>query len=471
MSLKNIKLKNIFIIFFILIFFIFFSFEEENRYNLQGLINYALEKNKEIAQLDLNIKKAELDLLIAKAKKFPSISLNVSLSYLTNPIGPISVNTGQFGSIPTSNGDILIPPQDMVVFKGMENTLYQFKLTIDQPIFTWGKIDNSIEIYKLLIEAEKIKKEAKISEIKTKIKIYYHSLYYLDKILDALNKQKEIIDRIVEISKQSYEKGFITYSDYLQSAISQKEFDLNFTKIEGERKKAIGELKILLNFPLDKELKIDYSEFDEKLKDQKVLFLNMPDNLWQLAIENNLQLKQISIFKKIVEKQYEIINASNYLKPDIGLRVEISYYGPRFPLFETGWFTQNDYNITISFGISTIIFDSGALKAKIEQAKDEIKKMFVQIDMAYQNLSNLLDSIKIKCEVNKAKLNYYLSKIESDKEIIDKKQNAFKEGLIDEIEYLKIISTFYVNIVSLYLEAIDYYSNYYSIEAICGVEF
>jgi len=168
----------------------------------------------------------------------------------------------------------------------------------------------------------------------------------------------------------------------------------------------------------------------------------MPDNLWQLAIENNLQLKQISIFKKIVEKQYEIINASNYLKPDIGLRVEISYYGPRFPLFETGWFTQNDYNITISFGISTIIFDSGALKAKIEQAKDEIKKMFVQIDMAYQNLSNLLDSIKIKCEVNKAKLNYYLSKIESDKEIIDKKQNAFKEGLIDEIEYLKIISTF-----------------------------
>jgi len=471
LSLKNIKLKNIFIIFFILIFFIFFSFEEENRYNLQGLINYALEKNKEIAQLDLNIKKAELDLLIAKAKKFPSISLNVSLSYLTNPIGPISVNTGQFGSIPTSNGDILIPPQDMVVFKGMENTLYQFKLTIDQPIFTWGKIDNSIEIYKLLIEAEKIKKEAKISEIKTKIKIYYHSLYYLDKILDALNKQKEIIDRIVEISKQSYEKGFITYSDYLQSAISQKEFDLNFTKIEGERKKAIGELKILLNFPLDKELKIDYSEFDEKLKDQKVLFLNMPDNLWQLAIENNLQLKQISIFKKIVEKQYEIINASNYLKPDIGLRVEISYYGPRFPLFETGWFTQNDYNITISFGISTIIFDSGALKAKIEQAKDEIKKMFVQIDMAYQNLSNLLDSIKIKCEVNKAKLNYYLSKIESDKEIIDKKQNAFKEGLIDEIEYLKIISTFYVNIVSLYLEAIDYYSNYYSIEAICGVEF
>jgi len=74
---------------------------------------------------------------------------------LTNPIGPISVNTGQFGSIPTSNGDILIPPQDMVVFKGMENTLYQFKLTIDQPIFTWGKIDNSIEIYKLLIEARK----------------------------------------------------------------------------------------------------------------------------------------------------------------------------------------------------------------------------------------------------------------------------------------------------------------------------
>lgn len=468
---RNFSTKILLILIYLIIFLIFFSFDNQHNYNLQGLIDYALANNSEIEQLDLNIKKAEFDLSIAKAKKYPSISLSVSLSYLTNPIGPISITAGQFGSISTSNGDILIPPEDMIIYQGMENTLYQFKITIDQPIFTWGKIDNAIEVYKLLVEVEKLKKIEKIDEIKTKIKIYYHSLYYLEKILQTLNLQREIVERIVNISKQSYENGFITYSDYLQAIVSQKEFEFNFTRVEGERKKAINDLKAILNFPLEKELKIDYSEFEEKLREQKVIFYNIPENLWQFALENNLQLKQLEIFKKVVEKQFEIINASSYLKPDIGLRIEVSYYGPRFPLIETGWFTQDDYNITISLGISTPIFDAGSLEAKIKQAKNEIAKILIQIDYAYQNISNLLESIKLKCEINKAKIDYYLSKIEADKEIIQTKQNAFEEGEIDEIEYLKIKSTMYTDTISLYIESIDYYTNYFSLEVISGLQF
>lgn len=468
---RNFSTKILLILIYLIIFLVFFSFDNQHNYNLQGLIDYALANNSEIEQLDLNIKKAEFDLSIAKAKKYPSISLSVSLSYLTNPIGPISITAGQFGSISTSNGDILIPPEDMIIYQGMENTLYQFKITIDQPIFTWGKIDNAIEVYKLLVEVEKLKKIEKIDEIKTKIKIYYHSLYYLEKILQTLNLQREIVERIVNISKQSYENGFITYSDYLQAIVSQKEFEFNFTRVEGERKKAINDLKAILNFPLEKELKIDYSEFEEKLREQKVIFYNIPENLWQFALENNLQLKQLEIFKKVVEKQFEIINASSYLKPDIGLRIEVSYYGPRFPLIETGWFTQDDYNITISLGISTPIFDAGSLEAKIKQAKNEIAKILIQIDYAYQNISNLLESIKLKCEINKAKIDYYLSKIEADKEIIQTKQNAFEEGEIDEIEYLKIKSTMYTDTISLYIESIDYYTNYFSLEVISGLQF
>lgn len=468
---RNFSTKILLILIYLIIFLVFFSFDNQHNYNLQGLIDYALANNSEIEQLDLNIKKAEFDLSIAKAKKYPSISLSVSLSYLTNPIGPISITAGQFGSISTSNGDILIPPEDMIIYQGMENTLYQFKITIDQPIFTWGKIDNAIEVYKLLVEVEKLKKIEKIDEIKTKIKIYYHSLYYLEKILQTLNLQREIVERIVNISKQSYENGFITYSDYLQAIVSQKEFEFNFTRVEGERKKAINDLKAILNFPLEKELKIDYSEFEEKLREQKVIFYNIPENLWQFALENNLQLKQLEIFKKVVEKQFEIINASSYLKPDIGLRIEVSYYGPRFPLIETGWFTQDDYNITISLGISTPIFDAGSLEAKIKQAKNEIAKILIQIDYAYQNISNLLESIKLKCEINKAKIDYYLSKIEADKEIIQTKQNAFEEGEIDEIEYLKIKSTMYTDTISLFIESIDYYTNYFSLEVISGLQF
>lgn len=471
MFIKIFNQKILLTFIFIFLFLVFFSFNYENDFNLQNLIDFAITNNTEITQLDLDIKKAEFDLSIAKAKKFPSISLSVSLSYLTNPIGPISITAGQFGSISTANGDILIPPEDMIIYQGMENTLYQFKITIDQPIFTWGKIDNAIEVYKLLLDAAKFKKIEKIEEIKTKIKIYYHSLYYLDKIIETLNIQREIVERMVNISKQSYENGFITYSDYLQSIVAQKEFEFNFARVVSEREKAINDIKYLLNYKMEKELKIDYSDFEEKLKNQQIIFYNIPENTYEIALENNIQLKQLQIFKKVVEKQFEIINASGYFKPDIGLRVEISYYGPRFPIFETGWFTQDDYNITISLGLSTPIFDAGSIDAKIKQAKNEIAKILIQIDNAYQNISNLLTSIKLKCDVNKAKIQYYLSKIEADKELIQTKQNAFESGEIDEIEYLKIKSNLYTDLISLYLESIDYYTNYFSIESICGIEF
>lgn len=464
-------IQKIFFIFTLLLFSIIsISFDQSEEYTLQNLIDYAISNNTEITQLDLDIKKAEFDLIIAKAKKFPIISFSVSLSYLTNPIGPVSITAGQFGSITTSNGDILIPPEDMIIFEGMEKTMYQFKITIDQPIFTWGKIDNAIKLYELLVNAAKLKKIEKIYEIKTKIKIYYYCLFYMNNIVDAMDQQKLILDRILNISKQSYDNGFITYSDYLQTIVAHKEFEFNYKRITSEKQKIINDLKSILNFPKDKELKINYNEFEKKLDSSKIKFFSIPSNLWDLALQNNLQLKQLDIFKKVVEKQYEIISSSTYLKPDIGIRIEISYYGPRFPILETGWFTSDDYNITISFGLSAPIYDAGSIEAKIKQSKNELAKVLVQIEYAYQNLSNLLIQMQLKCEVNKAKIEYYLSKIQADNEIIKLKENVFNEGELNEVDFLKFKSNLYTDLISLYLEAIDYYTNYFSMEAICGID-
>ncbi len=466
------KFKYIFLILVLIFQSLLLSFSQaDNIFDLQNLIDYATLNNSELAQIELDIKKAEFDLQIAKAKKFPSISFSVSLSYLTNPIGPISISAGQLGSITTANGDILIPPEDMLIYKGMENTFYQFKITIDQPLFTWGKIDNAIDLYSLLLSGAKLKKFEKIDEIKGKVKIYYFSLYYLDKIFRTMQEQNEIINRLVSISKQSYDNGFITYSEYLQSLVSQKEFEFNFKRVENERQNAFNGLKSVLNYPLDKDLTISFESFSNILKEKEVIFYDIPDNIWQLAKENNLQLKQLEIFKRVVEKQYEIILASGYFKPDIGLRIEISYSGPRFPLLQTGWFTSDDYNITLSLGISSTIFDAGSLEAKIKQAKNELIKMYAQIEYANQNLENMLESIKLKSEVNKAKIDYYLIKIEVDKQMIESKEQAFQSGELQEVDFLKFRLNLYTDLISLYLEAIDYYTNYYSIETICAFMF
>ncbi|MCX8058229.1 MAG: TolC family protein [Spirochaetes bacterium] len=468
--LNFIKISIFFILF--IYFSIFCLSDEVYKFDLQKLINYALNNNIEIKNIDLDIKKAEYDLLIAKAKKYPSISLTVSMSYLSNPIGPISINAGQFGSFLYSGGEILIPPQDTIIYKGMEKTLYQFKLIIDQAIFTWGKIDNSIKIYELLVESAKLKKLEKINEVKTKIKSYYHLIYLMDKVLFYFDEQGKLIERIINLSKKNYENGFITYSEFLQILINQKEFEYNYVKIRNEREKILLELKSVLNYDKDLNIIIDFTELDRKfnINDIESFFYKLPENYKILSIQNSLQLKQLEIFKKIVQLQYEIIKSSSYFKPDLGLRVEISYNGPRIPLVEIGWYTSNDFNITISLGISMLIYDAGTLDYKIKQARNEIEKVIGQLEYSNQYIINFLESLIYKLEINKMKIYYYFSKIIADIELIKSKEFAFQQGELNEIDFLKYKMALCLDNISFYLELMDYYLNYFNLEAFLYIE-
>ena len=146
----------------------------------EALVKSAMENNPELLQLGVEKEQTRIDLKSAKARRFPDIGAEIRLSHLANPMEPISVTAGEYGSyeIP-GEGEVLIPPEDLEVFEGMEPMLYEFILTLEQPIFTWGKIRNSIELYKKALGANELNIELKRQEITTSITVYLYSLYFL----------------------------------------------------------------------------------------------------------------------------------------------------------------------------------------------------------------------------------------------------------------------------------------------------
>lgn len=475
--LLNFKyLLILYVILYLFFSFIISAYAQNNRtkkFNtLNDIILFSLNNNKELKTFILDLNKAQIDLSLAKAKRFPKIDFNITLTYIGNPVGPITIPQGSLGSFPAGGGDILIPPADTQVYKGMENTLYQFTLKIDQPVFTWGKIENGIKIYEKAVELAKLKIKEKENEIKTKLSIYYYSIFYMEKIIRIIEQQKKYTERILKIVNDSYENGFITEAELLKTKISTKEIELAAINLQNQLKILKSSLKTELGISNEVNVSLLFKDinYNDDFQDKngfqfEKIELNTLEDLKKIALKNNIQFKQLEFLKYINDLQIKINKASSYFKPDIGLRFELSYSGPRFPFIETGWFGNDDYNFTFSLAFVSLIFDQGQQKGKIEQSKQTLQKVLINFDLAKQMLFSEIEKNYYKINLNLSKIEYYKIKIANEGMNAKEKKIIFEGGSGSEIDYLKALIDLDKEKINLFKELINYYTNVFTLKA------
>ena len=136
-------------------------------YTLSDLKEAAGLNNPELLKLQQEYERSLLDVKDAKAGLGPTVDLQLAGTYLLNPpVDAIYLNVDDLinsinwpsGTSPSSSG------QYVKIYDGMENTLYTFQLSITQPVFTWGKLENAVKLYKQVSE---IKQTRYLSKNKT----------------------------------------------------------------------------------------------------------------------------------------------------------------------------------------------------------------------------------------------------------------------------------------------------------------
>ncbi len=455
------KIKKIIYLLIILAILISFGNTEQIRkYSISQLYDSSYDNNSELISLRLKLLQDEINLKSAKAKRFPEVSFDVSLSYLTNPMDPITLTAGEFGSYPSASGDVLLPPEDVTVYEGQENTYYQFKLYIKQPIWTWGKISNSILLYDKVIEADKKNILKKQNEIKTNLKIYLHSLYYLLQIRDEINNQYEEAEKLIEIAQQSYNNGFIIYTKLLETKILTKEIGIAKLNIEQKIDNILVELRNITG--LDDLMLEDIVL--PVIKEYKEYQLEQRDDLKKHLLDNNISIDLLEFFYDISSLQYEIIQANANGKPDIGLLIEIAYKGSRFPLVETNWYGKDEFNITFSIGLNGSVYNSDSNQNDIALAMAEMEDALLEIKKGKEMLIKNLDQYYLDIELLYEKLDYQDLLIENGLAQIDQKKKEYEAGAGDEIEYRKEIINYHTRKIEKYQLYIEFFTNYFIIE-------
>lgn len=421
---------------------LFLTFGFSQSYSLDDLLSATQKNHPELLKLQEEYQRSILDVKDAVAGYEPSIDLQASGTYMAKPpVEAIYVNTDQIYSAmqlpPMMTGGTTPPNNEVKVYDGMEKTLYQLEFSLTQPIFTWGKISNSVKLYKEISNIKQTQITQQTEQLKTELKTRLISLYYLKNIFDILDEEQSYTDKMVEVSENAEKVGMLLHQEVVDAKLQAKELEIAkhdlLQQIEDQvlelnRITGLGTLTLSeINFDFIPEL---VSEFDN--------LLSMDPN--QLEAEvlsgNQSSLKILTQLENVSKTAEKISRGNENWKPDLAFQMSGSISDSRVPFIQDDWKDKTDYSLNISVGFKTTIWDGGKRLRDVSRKVSEKKTAEINKEDARSTLSKTFNSQWNAAQVCTLKIEYQDLKIESASSKIEQKQQMYDSGYGSETDVL-----------------------------------
>ena len=434
------KIKKLFLAFAIISIFTTGSLIAQSyTYSMEMLLYATQQNHPELLKLQEEYKRSLLDVKDAWASVGPTLDLQASGTYMLNPpVGPMYINTDDIinsiqwnGAAPARTG------QYVKIFDGMENTLYNFELTLTQPLFTWGKIANSIKLYKQISAIKQNQIAQQTAQLETELKTRLISLYYLNKIMKILDEEQSYAERMVQVSEDAEKSGMLLHQEVVDAKIQAKELEIAKQDLLEQIDEQLLELGRITGISIESSQHINYDfvqslldDFDRLLQTEHAVLEEEILSANQSAIKLVTQLEDVSKIAESISRGYE-----NW-KPDFALQMSGGYAGSRFPLFEPNWLRKDDYSLNITIGLKATVWDGGKKLRDVSRKVSEVKTAQITTSDTRSSISKTFDSQWNTTQVCTMKIEYQDLKIESATAKINQKQQMFDSGYGSETDVL-----------------------------------
>lgn len=408
-------------------------------YSLETLLTATKYHHPDLLKLQEEYRRSTLDLKDAWAGLSPTVDLQASGTYMVNPpVGAMYINSDDIINSIQWNG--VKPPaqgQRIKVFDGMENTLYDFELTLTQPIFTWGKITNAIKLYKQISEIKQTQITQQTEQLETELKTRLISVFYLNKILEIIDEEQTYTKRMVEVSENAEKVGMLLHQDVVDAKIQAKELEIAKQDLMEQMNDQLLELGRITGInPLYIE-DINFDFVDELTASfDKLLEMDVAELEVQVLSGNQSSIKMLSQLQDVSKTAEKIARGYENWKPDIALQMSGGYSGSRVPLFEPNWRRKDDYSVNISIGIKTTLWDGGKKIRDISRKMSESETAEINKLDARSSINQTFNSQWTAAQVCTMKIEYQDLKIESAASKINQKQKIYESGYGSETDLL-----------------------------------
>lgn len=401
-------------------------------------LKYAIGiNNTELKNLQEEYKRSQYDVQDAWAGYGPTVDLQISGTYMVNPpVSAIYFNVDDLlnqinwpaGIKPTSGG------QYVKLYDGMENTMFNAQLSLQQPIFTWGKITNAVKLYS---EISKVKETQILSAVEQKeneLEVRLITLDYLYQIFELLSEEEVFVNRMVEFSENAEKAGMMLHQEVVDARIQAKQLEIAKQDINEQINSQLLELRKLTGIVSLSRANIKF-EIDEKLIEDIMKWDRY--EIEEIAVSGNQKsIKMLTQLENINGLAEKIAKGYVNWKPDIALQVTAGYGGSRVPFVEPNWLRKDDYSLNVSLGIMTTIWDGGKKVRDVSRKISETKTAQINQEDARSTIIQTLKTQWKTADVCTLKIDYQDLKIESVTSKIQQKETEYSNGYGTEADVL-----------------------------------
>ncbi|KUJ55099.1 TolC family protein [Chryseobacterium aquaticum] len=338
--------------------------QERKQLTLDEAVQLGIQNSKSLKIDAAKIEEATADLLAAKNRQLPELS--ISGSYLYLPSKP--------------NIDLKIPGVSSAGGPEVHQVAYG-SANLSVPIYSGGRIKYGIQSAKYLVEASKLSTENDKVAIAYNVAQAYNNLFKANQSIKVLEENLSASQKRDETFLKLENNGVIARNDRLKANLQTSNIELQLLEAKNNYNIANINMDLLLGLPEATEIEVDQQYIDEADDVKPVdFYLNE-------ARENRKDLQALDQQRKAAELGTKSAKAENL--PSIVFTS--GYVAADIPKFLTIYNAVN-VGVGVSYNLSNLWKENSALKqskaremqlsATNELLNDNIK---LEVNREYQN--------------------------------------------------------------------------------------
>ena len=365
---------------------------------LEDACALARKNSEEVHLRELAVQKSRRALEEAGSRALPHVDLQASASYLVHPPQGYTVGAGTLGAItptipagtlgpaPIPLGSFAIPPQDFAV-GAQQHNYFTATASLSQPLFTWGKIRNAIDLASLEVESAGTDLLAQQRDIDREVHRAYFGVLLARDSETVLRRIRDTAAEIAADRQKSFDQGTINRETVLDARANLASIEAKLSEAEQSEATALESLGLLTGT----EPKVE--DFATGFRTQFPLLDEQSLREKTRASSPSLAASRTRISQ--AGKKLAMEKGGELLHPDVSLGLQLDFLGQEdLPFSAWNWNnTTWDWDLVISLGVKMSVFDGLASLQRVRQAEKDV-------EMAGIGLS--LDEKRVGLDVRKA---------------------------------------------------------------------
>lgn len=377
----------------------------QKQWTLPECINYAIEHNINLKQRENSRQQNELSLNTAKNSRLPDLNANVN------------ENLGFGRSIGMDN-----------TYSKNNTSSTSFQINTSLPILTGNRIENTIKLNQLNLEASTADLEKARNDIRTQIAQQYIQIVY-DREMLAVAKRQISIDSMQVYRLQEMERnGKATLTEVLQQQSTMAQSQLTATQAENTYRLDLLALSQLLELPTPEGFSIVIPSLPST---SGTIAGFSPDAIFQEALATKPEIQAEQLRLKATDANILIAKSAKYPTLSLNAGLSTNYYktlNGNFKQDSFGSQLKNNFSQNIGLSLNVPIFNRYSTRNNIRSASIDRENQQLALDNVKKSLYKEIQQVYYNAIAAEAKYTKSLQAEETSKAAFDLTQAKYENG-------------------------------------------